>query len=66
MEEDLEMIDNDLNDNEDLHTKRKINYFDYNTNDNKQGNILIKTKSKVNKHNNNQKIIDYIFSSSNP
>ena len=66
MEEDLEMIDNELNDNEDLHTKRKINCFDYNTNDNNQGNILIKTKSKVNKNNNNQKIVDYIFSSSNP
>ena len=42
-----------------MEIKKKINCFDYNTNDN-QGNILIKTKSKTDK-NNNEKILNYII-----
>jgi hypothetical protein len=62
-EEDFEIIDNELNDDEDLDTKKQINCFDYNTNDN-QGNILIKTKSKINKKN-NEKIYDFIVANNN-
>ena len=61
-DDDFQTLDIDLNDNEDedLQTKRKINFFDYNTNENIGGNILIKTKSKVNK-NDNKKLLDIVI-----
>ena len=61
-DDDFQTLDIDLNDDEDeyLNTKRKINYFDYNTNENIGGNILIKTKSKVNK-NDNKKLLDIVI-----
>ena len=58
-EQEFEIISKDQDDDEDLEIKKKINCFDYNTNDN-QGNILIKTKSKIDK-NNNEKILNYII-----
>ena len=61
-DDDFQTLDIDLNDDEDedFKTKRKINYFDYNTNENIGGNILIKTKSKVNK-NDNKKLLDIVI-----
>ena len=61
-DDDFQTLDIDLNDDddEDLKIKRRINYFDYNTNENIGGNILIKTKSKVNK-NDNKKLLDIVI-----
>jgi hypothetical protein len=62
-EEEFEITENEFNDDEDLDAKKQINCFDYNSNDN-HGNILIKTKSKINK-NNNQKILTFIVANNN-
>ena len=49
-EDGFESLDSKLNDDEDLFPKRKINYFTYNIHNEDKGNILIKTKSKLNKN----------------
>ena len=61
-DDEFETLDIGLNDDEDedLNIKKKINYFDYNTNENIGGNILIKTKSKVNKKD-NKKLLDIVI-----
>ena len=53
------MLDSELNDDEDIKDKRKINCFYYNTNnDNKENILIIKTKLNENK---SKKIIDIIL-----
>ena len=57
MEDDFQTLDIDLDDEaESLNIKKKINYFDYTSNNN-QGNTLIKTKFDKN----NKKLLDEII-----
>ena len=60
MEEDFEIFDRELNDDESFNSKRKINCFNYNTNNDNIVNLLIKTKSNLNK-NNYKKLMDIII-----
>ena len=53
-------MDSELNDDESFSNKRKVNYFGYNSNNDNQEKILIKTKSNLFRNNNN-KVVNYFI-----